>query len=183
MTISARARSVFRPKPIPAALVRKLVKARIAENMSHSNKSRQRRGALSLAARAGGLNTRSGSILSHYNLVSVLRILPHFGSPLSILSLRNDYLVDTTIQPTDDGLETMKTIESTDEGETFGLSVFLRDGNEIYHTCFANGAWRRASWQRRLDLPRPDTLWAAEDSPKGWPQTPPYTGWHYHDSY
>jgi ketosteroid isomerase-like protein len=45
----------------------------------------------------------------------------------------NDYLVDATIQPTDDGLETMKTIESTDEGETFGLSVFLRDGNEIYH--------------------------------------------------
>jgi predicted dithiol-disulfide oxidoreductase (DUF899 family) len=25
---------------------------------------------------------------------------------------------------------------STDEGETFGLSVFLRDGDEVYHTYF-----------------------------------------------
>ena len=43
-------------KPMPAALVRKLVKARIAENVRRSKKSRQPRGAPSLTA---GANRRA----------------------------------------------------------------------------------------------------------------------------
>jgi uncharacterized protein (TIGR02246 family) len=74
---------------------------------------------------------------------------------------------------------------TTDEGETFGLSVFLRDGNEIYHTYFTNGRGveHLSSAWTFLDLTPYGRQEDWEDSPKGWPQTPPYTWWRYHDSY
>jgi hypothetical protein len=42
------------------------------------------------------------------------------------------------------------------DGEMFGLNAFLRDGDRVYRT---------------------------EDSPAGYPQTPPYEWWRRHDEY
>jgi predicted dithiol-disulfide oxidoreductase (DUF899 family) len=74
---------------------------------------------------------------------------------------------------------------TTDEGETFGLSVFLRDGDKIYHTYFTDGRGveQLGSTWTFLDLTPYGRQEDWEDSPKGWPQTPPYTWWRYHDSY
>ena len=74
---------------------------------------------------------------------------------------------------------------STDEGETFGLSVFLRDGDTIYHTYFTTdrGIEVVVSSFILLDwtlLGRQET-W--EDSPPGWPQSEPYVWWQRHDEY
>ena len=74
---------------------------------------------------------------------------------------------------------------STDEGETFGLSCFLRDGDAVYHTYFTNqrGIEVVVSSFTLLDwtaLGRQET-W--EDSPPGWPQSEPYVWWERHDEY
>ena len=74
---------------------------------------------------------------------------------------------------------------TTSEGELHGLSVFLRDGTDIFRTYFTS---RRGSeglgnvWGFLDSTPfGRQELW--EDSPKGWPQTPPYQWWRRHDEY
>jgi predicted dithiol-disulfide oxidoreductase (DUF899 family) len=74
---------------------------------------------------------------------------------------------------------------STGDGETFGLSVFLRDGEKIYRTYFVN--------QRGIEVVVSSFIlldWTPfgrqekwEDSPAGWPQTAPYEWWERHDEY
>ena len=49
---------------------------------------------------------------------------------------------------------------TTPKGETFGLSVFLRDGDNVYRTYFTNGRGVEALGPR-LDVPRPDAVRAA----------------------
>lgn len=71
------------------------------------------------------------------------------------------------------------------DGEMFGISVFIRDGSEIYRTYFAD---RRALeaigpvWSL-LDLTPLGRQEDWEDSPDGYPQTPPYQWWRLHDEY
>jgi predicted dithiol-disulfide oxidoreductase (DUF899 family) len=74
---------------------------------------------------------------------------------------------------------------STPQGETFGLSVFLRDGKTVYRTYFTNGRGVEAlgSTWTFLDLTPLGRQETWEDSPKGWPQTPPYVWWRRHDEY
>ena len=74
---------------------------------------------------------------------------------------------------------------TTDQGETFGLSVFLRDGQTVYRTYFTNGRGVEAlgSPWTFLDLTPFGRQETWEDSPKGWPQTPPYRWWRRHDEY
>jgi predicted dithiol-disulfide oxidoreductase (DUF899 family) len=74
---------------------------------------------------------------------------------------------------------------STDEGETFGLSVFLRDGDSIFHTYFTTDRGVEAvdtnfTFLDWTPLGRQET-W--EDSPPGWPQSEPYVWWRRHDEY
>jgi predicted dithiol-disulfide oxidoreductase (DUF899 family) len=71
------------------------------------------------------------------------------------------------------------------DGETFGLSVFLRDGASVYRTYFTANRGVEAfgtvwSYLDVTPLGRQET-W--EDSPGGWPQTPPYEWWRRHDEY
>jgi predicted dithiol-disulfide oxidoreductase (DUF899 family) len=75
---------------------------------------------------------------------------------------------------------------TTDEGEIFGLSVFFRDDDDtIYRSYFTDrrGIEALGSVWTFLDL----TPWGRqetwEDSPEGWPQTPPYEWWRFHDEY
>ena len=71
------------------------------------------------------------------------------------------------------------------DGETFGLSAFLLDGGEVYRTYFTNrrGVEALGSVWSLLDLTPLGRQETWEDSPEGYPQTPPYEWWNYHDSY
>jgi len=74
---------------------------------------------------------------------------------------------------------------STDDGETFGLSVFLRDGDSVYRTYFTAGRGVEmlgGPWSF-LDLTPFGRQEVWENSPEGWPQTPPYQWWRRHDEY
>ena len=74
---------------------------------------------------------------------------------------------------------------TTDEGERFGLSVFLRDGESVYRTYFtsARGVDRLRVDFNLLDLTPLGRQEEWEDSPEGWPQTSPYSWWRKHDEY
>jgi predicted dithiol-disulfide oxidoreductase (DUF899 family) len=71
------------------------------------------------------------------------------------------------------------------EGETFGLSVFLRVGDDVFQTCFTTDRALEA-----LDANFTLLDWTPlgrqedwEDSPEGWPQSTPYVWWRRHDEY
>jgi predicted dithiol-disulfide oxidoreductase (DUF899 family) len=71
------------------------------------------------------------------------------------------------------------------DGESFGLSVFLRDGEDVYRTYFTRGRGTEAlgsNWTF-LDLTPLGRQEDWEDSPEGYPQTPPYQWWRRHDEY
>jgi hypothetical protein len=74
---------------------------------------------------------------------------------------------------------------TTEEGESFGLSVFLRDGDKAYRTYFTTGRGVEAlgSVWTFLDLTPLGRQEVREDSPDGWPQTRPYAWWRRHDEY
>jgi predicted dithiol-disulfide oxidoreductase (DUF899 family) len=74
---------------------------------------------------------------------------------------------------------------TTKGGESFGLSVFLRDGDKVYRTYFTTGRGVEAlgSVWTFLDLTPLGRQEDWEDSPDGWPQTRPYTWWRRHDGY
>ena len=71
------------------------------------------------------------------------------------------------------------------DGETFGLSVFLRDGETVHRTYFttARGTDRLRIDFNLLDLTPFGRQEQWEDSPEGWPQTAAYTWWRKHDEY
>ena len=74
---------------------------------------------------------------------------------------------------------------TTDNGEMFALSVFLREGDSIYRTYFTErrGVEYLGSSFTFLDLTPfgRQELW--EDSPEDVPQGAPYQWWKKHDSY
>jgi predicted dithiol-disulfide oxidoreductase (DUF899 family) len=71
------------------------------------------------------------------------------------------------------------------DGETFGLSVLLRDGERIFRTYFTDrrGVEALGSNWSYLDLTPLGRQEDWEDSPEGYPQTPPYRWWRLHDEY
>jgi len=74
---------------------------------------------------------------------------------------------------------------TTRAGESFGLSVFLRDSDKVYRTYFTTGRGVEAlgSVWTFLDLTPLGRQEDWEDSPDGWPQTRPYLWWRRHDEY
>lgn len=72
-----------------------------------------------------------------------------------------------------------------DQGESPGLSVFLRDGDDVYRTYFvtARGLETVGTVWSLLDLTPFGRQETWEDSPEGWPQTEPYQWWRLHDEY
>jgi predicted dithiol-disulfide oxidoreductase (DUF899 family) len=71
------------------------------------------------------------------------------------------------------------------DGEMFGLSVFVRDGGEIFRTYFTTrrGVETLGPVFTLLDLTPLGRQETWEDSPAGYPQTAPYTWWRRHDEY
>lgn len=74
---------------------------------------------------------------------------------------------------------------TTDKGEMFGVSVFLRENDKIYRTYFTSlrGVEALGTNWSYLDLTPfgRQELW--EDSPEGVPQSAPYQWWRHHDKY
>jgi predicted dithiol-disulfide oxidoreductase (DUF899 family) len=71
------------------------------------------------------------------------------------------------------------------DGEMFGLSVFLRDGDDVFRTYFtaSRGVERLGSVWTFLDLTPYGRQETWEDSPEGRPQSAPYQWWRRHDEY
>jgi predicted dithiol-disulfide oxidoreductase (DUF899 family) len=69
--------------------------------------------------------------------------------------------------------------------EWHGTNAFIRDGDAVFRTYFINNRGDEAmgtTWSY-LDLTALGRQEEWEDSPKGYPQTPPYQWWHLHDEY
>jgi predicted dithiol-disulfide oxidoreductase (DUF899 family) len=94
-------------------------------------------------------------------------------------SFGSDFNVDVGVSP-----ETPQPTEYQD-GETFGLSVFFRDGDDVFRTYFTSrrGVEALGSVWTFLDLTPLGRQENWEDSPDGYPQTPPYEWWRRHDEY
>ena len=63
--------------------------------------------------------------------------------------------------------------------------MFFRDGERVFRTYFINNRGDEAmgstwSYLEATPLGRQET-W--EDSPEGYPQSPPYKWWNWHDNY
>ena len=71
------------------------------------------------------------------------------------------------------------------QGETFGLSAFLCDGDEVYRTYFTTqrGVETLGPVWSFLDVSPLGRQESWEDSPEGYPQTPTYKWWNWHDTY
>jgi predicted dithiol-disulfide oxidoreductase (DUF899 family) len=69
--------------------------------------------------------------------------------------------------------------------EWHGHNVFIRDGERIFRTYFINNRGDEAigtTWSY-LDLSPLGRQETWEDSPAGYPQTPPYKWWNWNDAY
>jgi predicted dithiol-disulfide oxidoreductase (DUF899 family) len=71
------------------------------------------------------------------------------------------------------------------DGENFGLSAFVREGDQVFRTYFttARGVEALGSVWTLLDLTPLGRQEIWEDSPGGYPQTKPYEWWRRHDEY
>ena len=69
--------------------------------------------------------------------------------------------------------------------EWHGTNVFFRDGERVFRTYFINNRGDEAmgsTWSY-LDITPLGRQEVWEDSPEGYPQTPPYKWWNWHDNY
>jgi predicted dithiol-disulfide oxidoreductase (DUF899 family) len=66
-----------------------------------------------------------------------------------------------------------------------GTNAFIRDGDRIFRTYLieARGDEAMGSTWSYLDITALGRQEEWEDSPEGYPQTPPYQWWNYHDAY
>ena len=96
-----------------------------------------------------------------------------------VSSYRSDFNVDFRVGP-----ETPQAGVYQD-GESFGLSIFLRDGDDVFRTYFTTqrGVEALGSVWTFLDLTPLGRQEEWEDSPEEYPQTKPYTWWRRHDEY
>jgi predicted dithiol-disulfide oxidoreductase (DUF899 family) len=94
-------------------------------------------------------------------------------------SFESDFNVDFGVGP-----ETPQPDEYQD-GETFGLSAFLRDGDSVFRTYFTTqrGVEALGTVWTLLDVTPLGRQETWEDSPAGYPQTRPYEWWRRHDEY
>ena len=69
--------------------------------------------------------------------------------------------------------------------EWHGTNAFIRDGDRVFRTYFVDSRGDEAmggTWAY-LDITALGRQEEWEDSPEGYPQTPPYTWWNWHDEY
>ena len=82
---------------------------------------------------------------------------------------------------------TIRDTFDTDFGvnEWHGTNAFIRDGDKMFRTYFINsrGDEQMGSTWNYLDITALGRQEEWEDSPEGYPQTPPYKWWNWHDNY
>jgi predicted dithiol-disulfide oxidoreductase (DUF899 family) len=69
--------------------------------------------------------------------------------------------------------------------EWHGTNAFIQDGGEVFRTYFVNNRGDEAmgsTWSY-LDITALGRQEVWEDSPEGYPQTPAYKWWNWHDNY
>ena len=69
--------------------------------------------------------------------------------------------------------------------EWHGTNAFIRDGDRVFRTYFINsrGDEQMGNTWNYLDITALGRQEEWEDSPEGYPQTPPYEWWTWHDEY
>ena len=69
--------------------------------------------------------------------------------------------------------------------EWHGTNVFIREGANVFRTYFVNnrGDEKMGGTWSYLDITALGRQEVWEDSPEGYPQSPPYAWWHWHDEY
>jgi predicted dithiol-disulfide oxidoreductase (DUF899 family) len=69
--------------------------------------------------------------------------------------------------------------------EWHGTNAFIRDGDKVFRTYFidSRGDEAMGSTWAYLDMTALGRQEEWEDSPEGYPQTPPYQWWNYHNEY
>jgi predicted dithiol-disulfide oxidoreductase (DUF899 family) len=73
---------------------------------------------------------------------------------------------------------------SSERGEIFGLTMLLRDGDEVFRTWSTGGRGTEAmNALTLLDMAPFGRQEEWEDSPEGWPQAPAYTLDNFHHAY
>jgi predicted dithiol-disulfide oxidoreductase (DUF899 family) len=72
-----------------------------------------------------------------------------------------------------------------DVDEWHGTNVFIRDDDQIFRTYLTNnrGDEQMGGTWNYLDITPLGRQEEGEDSPEGYPQTPAYQWWNYHDAY
>ncbi len=72
-----------------------------------------------------------------------------------------------------------------DVDEWHGTNAFIREGDRVFRTYFINnrGDEQMGSTWNYLDITALGRQETWEDSPEGYPQTPPYQWWNYHDAH
>lgn len=68
--------------------------------------------------------------------------------------------------------------------EWHGTNAFIRDGERVFRTGFVNGRGdeQMGNTWNYLDMTAMGRQESWEDSPQGYPQTPPYRWWVWHDN-
>src|SRR5947207_12432618 len=68
-------------------------------------------------------------------------------------------------------------------GQWHGTNACIRDGDRVFRTYFINnrGDEARGSTWSYLDMTALGRQEEWEESPQGYPQTPPYEWWNWHD--
>jgi predicted dithiol-disulfide oxidoreductase (DUF899 family) len=94
-------------------------------------------------------------------------------------SFASDFNVDYGVSPKE------PKVGAYQDGEGFALDVFLRDGDELFHTyrTRSRGVEALGSVWSFLDLTPLGRQEEWEDSPEGYPQGTPYEWWRRHDEY
>ena len=122
----------------------------------------------------------SFALVSRAPLAKIAAYKKRMGWPIAWYSaFEGDFNVDFGVSP-----ETPQP-DVYQDGETFGLSVFVRDGDSIFRTYFTSqrGVEALGSVWTFLDLTPLGRQESWEDSPAGYPQTKPYEWWRRHDEY
>lgn len=128
-------------------------------------------------------------------------VMDNVGHNLSHVNARNTSFVFTSPAPQNEIVALQKRMgwnapwytdhdrrfaDAFDAGKGFAVNVFIRDDeNRVYRTYItkARGGEQFDTNFRLLDLTPYGRQETWEDSPGGWPQTPPYEWWRLHDEY